>query len=69
MPKDLRSDQARETLGKSVLEVQRRFRDGLPILDPIENMGINDEKKNQGARQSKGRARHELKIGRWDFRT
>jgi len=44
MPKDLRSDQARETLWKSVLEVQRRFPDGIPILDPIENMGIKDEK-------------------------
>ena len=44
MPKDLRSDQARETLWKSVLEVQRRFPDGVPILDPIENMGIKDEK-------------------------
>ncbi|KAF9524948.1 antiviral helicase [Crepidotus variabilis] len=44
MPKDLRQDQARETLWKSVLEVQRRFPDGIPLLDPIENMGIKDEK-------------------------
>jgi ATP-dependent RNA helicase DOB1 len=43
MPKDLRSDQARETLWKSVLEVHRRFLD-VPLLDPIENMGIKDDK-------------------------
>lgn len=44
MPKDLRQDQSRETLWKSVLEVQRRFPDGVPLLDPIENIGIKDEK-------------------------
>ncbi|GLB41080.1 putative DSHCT [Lyophyllum shimeji] len=44
MPKDLRQDQARETLWKSVLEVQRRFPDGIALLDPIQNMGIKDEK-------------------------
>lgn len=44
MPKDLRQDQARETLWRSVLEVHKRFTDGVPLLDPIENMGIKDEK-------------------------
>ena len=44
MPKDLRQEQARETLWKSVLEVHRRFTDGVPLLDPIDNMGIKDEK-------------------------
>lgn len=44
MPKDIRQDQARETLWKSVLEVQRRFKDSIPFLDPIDNMGIKDEK-------------------------
>ena len=44
MPKDLRLEQARETLWKSVLEVHRRFTDGVPLLDPIDNMGIKDEK-------------------------
>ncbi|KAH0828606.1 antiviral helicase [Lanmaoa asiatica] len=44
LPKDLRQDQARETVWKSVLEVQRRFADGITLLDPIENMGIKDEK-------------------------
>jgi ATP-dependent RNA helicase DOB1 len=44
LPKDLRQDQARETVWKSVLEVHRRFPDGIALLDPIQNMGINDDK-------------------------
>jgi ATP-dependent RNA helicase DOB1 len=44
LPKDLRSIGPRETVWKSVLEVQRRSPDGIPFLDPIENMGIKDEK-------------------------
>lgn len=44
MPKDLRQDQARETLWKSVLEVHRRLPTGVPLLDPIENMNIKDDK-------------------------
>ncbi|PFH51650.1 hypothetical protein AMATHDRAFT_58791 [Amanita thiersii Skay4041] len=44
LPKDLRSDSARETTWKSVLEVQRRFSDGIMLLDPIENLGVKDEK-------------------------
>jgi ATP-dependent RNA helicase DOB1 len=44
MPKDIRQDQARETLWKAVLEVQRRFKDSVPLLDPIDNMGIKDAK-------------------------
>ena len=44
LPKDLRQDQARETVWKSVQEVQRRFPDGVPLLDPVENMNIKDDK-------------------------
>jgi ATP-dependent RNA helicase DOB1 len=44
LPKDLRQDQARETVWKSVLEVHRRFPDGVALLDPIQNMGIKDDK-------------------------
>ncbi|KAG5645942.1 hypothetical protein DXG03_004732 [Asterophora parasitica] len=47
MPKDLRQDQARETVWKSVLEVHRRFPDGVALLDPIQNMGIKDDKFKQ----------------------
>jgi len=44
LPKDLRQDHARETVWKSVLEVHRRFPDGVALLDPIQNMGIKDDK-------------------------
>ncbi|KAH9960623.1 antiviral helicase [Russula dissimulans] len=44
LPKDLRPSGPRETVWKSVLEVQRRSPNGIPFLDPIENMGIKDEK-------------------------
>jgi ATP-dependent RNA helicase DOB1 len=44
LPKDLRPDQGRETVWKSVLEVHRRFPDGIALLDPIQNMGIKDDK-------------------------
>jgi ATP-dependent RNA helicase DOB1 len=44
LPKDLRPDQARETVWKSVSEVHRRFPDGIALLDPIQNMGIKDDK-------------------------
>ncbi|KAF8626453.1 hypothetical protein AX15_004869 [Amanita polypyramis BW_CC] len=47
LPKDLRQESARETAWKSVLEVQRRFSDGIMLLDPIENLGIKDEKFKQ----------------------
>lgn len=43
VPKDLRPLQARESLWKSVLEVQKRFPGGLPMLDPIKNMKISDK--------------------------
>ena len=44
MPKDLRSENAREAVWKSVLEVQRRFPEGIALLDPVQNMGIKDDK-------------------------
>ena len=44
MPKNgLKSDQDRDQARKSLQEVRRRFPDGLPILDPLENMEITDE--------------------------
>ncbi|RYP58213.1 hypothetical protein DL770_010485 [Monosporascus sp. CRB-9-2] len=47
MPKDVKSradiEAVRKTLLKSLKEVERRFPDGLPILDPIENMNITDD--------------------------
>ncbi|KAJ3723458.1 rRNA-processing arch domain-containing protein [Lentinula guzmanii] len=44
LPKDLRPDQNRETAWKSILEVQRRFPDGIPLLDPVKDMRIKDDK-------------------------
>ncbi|KAF4473463.1 atp-dependent rna helicase dob1 [Fusarium agapanthi] len=44
LPKEgLKSESERETLTKSLMEVKRRFPDGLPVLDPIENMEITDD--------------------------
>lgn len=42
LPKDLRQLGARQNAWKSVLEVQRRFPDGIALLDPVKNMNIND---------------------------
>lgn len=44
LPKDLRPLQARETVWKSILEVQRRFPDGIALLDPIQDMEVKDDK-------------------------
>lgn len=43
LPKDLKSAEDRNYVKKALKEVKRRFPDGMPILDPIENMGIKDE--------------------------
>ena len=42
LPQDLKSDEQRNTVRKSLEEVKRRFPDGIAVLDPIENMGIED---------------------------
>jgi len=42
IPNDLRSSDSRFMVLKSLQEVQKRFPDGLPLLDPIEDMGIKD---------------------------
>ncbi|SMN20178.1 similar to Saccharomyces cerevisiae YJL050W MTR4 ATP-dependent 3'-5' RNA helicase of the Dead-box family [Maudiozyma saulgeensis] len=43
MPKDIRAGGQKETVGKSLNEVKRRFPDGIPLIDPIKNMKIDDE--------------------------
>ncbi|KAG0055772.1 ATP-dependent RNA helicase mtr4 [Gryganskiella cystojenkinii] len=40
--KDLRSSDARHTIHKSMVELEKRFPDGVPQLDPVVNMGIKD---------------------------
>lgn len=43
VPKNAASREQRDTVGKSLEEVRRRFPDGIPIMDPLENMGIKDD--------------------------
>ncbi|KAK3182605.1 ATP-dependent RNA helicase mtr4 [Lecanicillium sp. MT-2017a] len=44
MPKEgLKAEKDRDQVKKSLAEVKRRFPDGLPILDPLENMDITDD--------------------------
>eukprot|EP00252_Welwitschia_mirabilis_P018829 TRINITY_DN4218_c0_g1_i1.p1 TRINITY_DN4218_c0_g1~~TRINITY_DN4218_c0_g1_i1.p1 ORF type:complete len:993 (+),score=171.89 TRINITY_DN4218_c0_g1_i1:142-3120(+) len=42
IPKDLRPPEARQSVLMAVQELEKRFPKGLPKLDPIEDMGIND---------------------------
>ena len=53
LPKELHSLDSRNSMKKTHKEVQRRFPDGVPVLDPIENMNIQDEqfKKNLRVRK------------------
>ncbi|XP_043919863.1 exosome RNA helicase MTR4 [Protopterus annectens] len=43
IPKDLRPLDNRQSVLKSIQEVHRRFPDGIPLLDPVDDMGIKDE--------------------------
>ncbi|KAF2665334.1 antiviral helicase [Microthyrium microscopicum] len=43
MPEDLRSTDQRNKVFQHLDAVKRKFPDGVPILDPIENMGIKDD--------------------------
>ncbi|TKA24691.1 hypothetical protein B0A50_05679 [Salinomyces thailandicus] len=43
LPNVLQTQDQRNTVRKALEEIKRRFPDGVAILDPIENMGINDE--------------------------
>uniref|UniRef100_A0A673WD85 Exosome RNA helicase MTR4 n=1 Tax=Salmo trutta TaxID=8032 RepID=A0A673WD85_SALTR len=42
IPKDLWPYDNRQSMLKSIQEVQKRFPDGVPLLDPIDDMGIKD---------------------------
>jgi len=42
LPADLKPYDHRATVFKTVCEVERRFPDGLPLLDPVEDMSIKD---------------------------
>ncbi|XP_048762429.2 exosome RNA helicase MTR4-like [Ostrea edulis] len=43
IPSDLRSLDSRQSVQKSIQEVEKRFPDGVPLLDPIEDMGIKEK--------------------------
>ncbi|KAF1955446.1 antiviral helicase [Byssothecium circinans] len=43
LPNEVKSTEQKNTVRKTMEEVKKRFPDGMAILDPIENMGINDE--------------------------
>ncbi|CAI7909866.1 unnamed protein product, partial [Closterium sp. NIES-53] len=43
LPTDLRPKEARQAVLVTLRDVTQRFPDGLPILDPVEDMGIMDE--------------------------
>ncbi|NXF39503.1 MTREX helicase, partial [Nyctibius bracteatus] len=43
IPKDLRPIDNRQSVLKSIQEVQKRFPDGVPLLDPVDDMGIKDQ--------------------------
>ncbi|KAA8649125.1 hypothetical protein EYZ11_000678 [Aspergillus tanneri] len=43
LPKDLNSKDSRNGVKKALGEIQKRFPDGIALLDPIENMGIKDD--------------------------
>lgn len=42
IPKDLRPIENRNSVGKSIKEVMKKFPDGVPLLDPVEDMNIED---------------------------
>ena len=42
VPQDLRTSESRNAVGKTLREVLRRYPDGLPFLDPVEDMLIED---------------------------
>ncbi|KAL3868895.1 hypothetical protein ACJMK2_041651 [Sinanodonta woodiana] len=43
LPQDLKPLDNRQSVGKSIQEVQKRFPDGLPLIDPVEDMGIKEK--------------------------
>ncbi|SCV03844.1 LAMI_0H11408g1_1 [Lachancea mirantina] len=43
MPKDIKASGQKEAVAKSLKEVRRRFPDGVPLIDPVKNMKIDDE--------------------------
>jgi ATP-dependent RNA helicase DOB1 len=53
LPKELQTVDARNSVKKALGEVQKRFPDGIPLLDPIENMRIEKDSFKRLLRVSK----------------
>ena len=47
VPQDSKPQEARKNISKSLKEVQRRFPDGLPLLDPVKDLKINVSEFNK----------------------
>lgn len=43
LPKDLSPPESRNKANKEIEQIKKRFPDGLPLLDPMEDMGIKDD--------------------------
>lgn len=43
VPNDVHPPEARKNVGIAVKEVQKRFPDGVPLLDPIKDLGVKDD--------------------------
>ncbi|CDO95267.1 unnamed protein product [Kluyveromyces dobzhanskii CBS 2104] len=43
MPKDIKAESQQNTVGKTLTEALRRFPDGVPVVDPVKNMKIEDD--------------------------
>ena len=65
LPKDLRPAENRQAVGKSVQEVLRRFPQGIPQLDPIKDMQIEDENLSKLMKRI---ADLEARLGECSFR-
>ena len=40
VPKDIHPESGRQSLAKSMIEVQRRFPEGVPLLHPVQDMNV-----------------------------
>jgi ATP-dependent RNA helicase DOB1 len=43
LPKDIKTVESKKLVNKMISEVKRRFPEGIPLLDPVEDLGINDD--------------------------
>lgn len=69
MPDDLKSTEKKNNVRKSLNEVEKRFPDGVAILDPIENMGIKDESFKSLLRVSWSRIFHHMVLTMTAYRS